>query len=219
MESSSFGKPLATEHRTCDHVVLTSPQASQVSSHNNTFTMTGCVAREMANWGRKQLNGPRVFASNSDMAVVSFFPVEMTVLVAQTQFLFLVLSLRQHLSYVNSRLTGRAATRGEIHALVEHHDGVVDVARVVNAAYSLPLLLSVTSVFIMLRQFSLQLLHSKLHFTACGLFPLDYTLIYSIVGASTTYLIILVQFQMSTRTPFDDSSQLFNTTDAFDGAS
>ncbi|KAJ9578955.1 hypothetical protein L9F63_024939, partial [Diploptera punctata] len=34
-----------------------------------------------------------------------------------------------------------------------------------------------------LELFSLQLLHRKVQFTACGFFPLDFTLLYSIVGA------------------------------------
>ncbi|XP_069698463.1 putative gustatory receptor 28a [Periplaneta americana] len=50
-----------------------------------------------------------------------------------------------------------------------------------------------------LRLFSLQLLHRKVQFTACGFFPLDFTLLYSIVGAVTTYLVILIQFQLSLR--------------------
>ncbi|KAJ9600499.1 hypothetical protein L9F63_009269 [Diploptera punctata] len=48
-----------------------------------------------------------------------------------------------------------------------------------------------------MQQFSLQLLHRKVQFTACGFFPLDFTLLYSIVGAVTTYLVILIQFQLS----------------------
>ncbi|XP_076756397.1 gustatory receptor for sugar taste 43a [Xylocopa sonorina] len=43
--------------------------------------------------------------------------------------------------------------------------------------------------------FSLQLLHRPLEFSACGLFPLDRTLITSIAGVVTTYLVILMQFQ------------------------
>ncbi|KAJ9591819.1 hypothetical protein L9F63_001636 [Diploptera punctata] len=48
-----------------------------------------------------------------------------------------------------------------------------------------------------LELFSMQLLHSKVRFTACGFFPLDFTLLYSIVGAVTTYLVILIQFQQT----------------------
>ncbi|KAJ9583545.1 hypothetical protein L9F63_022108 [Diploptera punctata] len=46
-----------------------------------------------------------------------------------------------------------------------------------------------------LEEFSLQLLQRKVQFTACGLFPLDFTLLCSIIGAVTTYLVILIQFQ------------------------
>nr|XP_014287606.1 putative gustatory receptor 28a isoform X2 [Halyomorpha halys] len=31
-------------------------------------------------------------------------------------------------------------------------------------------------------------------FTACGFFPLDYTLVHSMIAAATTYLVILIQF-------------------------
>ncbi|CAK9815994.1 Gustatory receptor for sugar taste 43a [Anthophora plagiata] len=51
--------------------------------------------------------------------------------------------------------------------------------------------------------FSLQLLHRPLEFTACGLFPLDRTLITSIAGAVTTYLVILIQFQNADETKGD----------------
>ncbi|XP_026673733.1 gustatory receptor for sugar taste 43a [Ceratina calcarata] len=43
--------------------------------------------------------------------------------------------------------------------------------------------------------FSLQLLHRPLEFSPCGLFDLDRTLITSMAGVVTTYLVILVQFQ------------------------
>ncbi|XP_031333654.1 putative gustatory receptor 28b isoform X2 [Photinus pyralis] len=46
---------------------------------------------------------------------------------------------------------------------------------------------------------SLQILHQNLHFTAAGFFTLDYTLIHSIVGAVTTYMIIIIQFDVNTK--------------------
>ncbi|KAH8289114.1 hypothetical protein KR054_000549 [Drosophila jambulina] len=49
----------------------------------------------------------------------------------------------------------------------------------------------------LITQFSLQLLHQRLHFSAAGFFNVDCTLLYTIVGATTTYLIILIQFHMS----------------------
>ncbi|XP_068140324.1 putative gustatory receptor 28a [Drosophila tropicalis] len=42
---------------------------------------------------------------------------------------------------------------------------------------------------------SLQLSHRRVRFTAAGLFPLDRTLYFTITGAATTYLIILIQFR------------------------
>ncbi|KPU73977.1 uncharacterized protein Dana_GF14022, isoform D [Drosophila ananassae] len=45
-----------------------------------------------------------------------------------------------------------------------------------------------------LQQFSMQLMHLKISFTAAGLFNIDRTLYFTISGALTTYLIILLQF-------------------------
>ncbi|XP_031626251.1 gustatory receptor for bitter taste 66a [Contarinia nasturtii] len=44
---------------------------------------------------------------------------------------------------------------------------------------------------------SLKLLNHKLNFTACGFFELDMTTIYAITGAITSYLIILIQFNVA----------------------
>ncbi|XP_033223109.1 gustatory receptor for sugar taste 43a-like [Belonocnema kinseyi] len=60
--------------------------------------------------------------------------------------------------------------------------------------------------------FSLQMLHRPLEFSACGLFIMDRTLVTSIAGAVTTYLVILIQFQSGD----DDDNQnvaLKNATD------
>ncbi|RZC37521.1 7tm 7 domain containing protein [Asbolus verrucosus] len=43
--------------------------------------------------------------------------------------------------------------------------------------------------------FSQQVSHRPLQFTACGLFPIDATLIFTIAGAAATYLLIMLQFQ------------------------
>ncbi|XP_049310814.1 putative gustatory receptor 2a [Bactrocera dorsalis] len=48
-----------------------------------------------------------------------------------------------------------------------------------------------------IEQFSLQLLHQKLAFSAAGFFDINCSLLYTIAGATTTYLIILIQFHMS----------------------
>ncbi|XP_029179078.1 gustatory receptor for sugar taste 43a-like [Nylanderia fulva] len=54
--------------------------------------------------------------------------------------------------------------------------------------------------------FSLQLLHRPLEFSACGLFTLNRTLVTSIAGAVTTYLVILMQFKQAddTKGSFDN---------------
>ncbi|XP_077300776.1 putative gustatory receptor 28b [Arctopsyche grandis] len=48
--------------------------------------------------------------------------------------------------------------------------------------------------------FSLQMLHQKVEFTACGFFPVDFSVLYMIIGAVTTYLVFLIQFEMASRT-------------------
>ncbi|XP_022192917.2 putative gustatory receptor 28a isoform X1 [Nilaparvata lugens] len=45
--------------------------------------------------------------------------------------------------------------------------------------------------------FSNQLSHEKVVFTACGFFNLDFTLINTVFGAVSTYMIILIQFQIT----------------------
>lgn len=45
-----------------------------------------------------------------------------------------------------------------------------------------------------LNRFALQLIHVKPKFTIFGMFNVDGTLLFTIAGASTTYLIILFQF-------------------------
>lgn len=50
-----------------------------------------------------------------------------------------------------------------------------------------------------MKSFTLQVLHRKniLHFNGLGLFRMDYTFIFSAVSAATSYLIVLLQFDMS----------------------
>ncbi|EAA43431.1 AGAP009256-PD [Anopheles gambiae str. PEST] len=45
--------------------------------------------------------------------------------------------------------------------------------------------------------FALQTLHQPIEFTACRMFTLDYTVLFSIAAAVTNYLIILIQFEMA----------------------
>lgn len=41
------------------------------------------------------------------------------------------------------------------------------------------------------------MVHQRISFSANGFFDIDFTLLFTIVGACTTYLVILVQFRMS----------------------
>nr|WKF45116.1 gustatory receptor 8 [Podabrus annulatus] len=49
---------------------------------------------------------------------------------------------------------------------------------------------------IQLSSFSLQLADYNVNFNACGVFPINETLIYTIVGTAATYLIIVIQFEL-----------------------
>ncbi|XP_023311733.1 putative gustatory receptor 28b [Anoplophora glabripennis] len=49
-----------------------------------------------------------------------------------------------------------------------------------------------------IQMYSLQLLHQKIRVSALGFFYIDYSLIYSVVGAVTTYLVIFIQFDQQT---------------------
>jgi gustatory receptor len=46
-----------------------------------------------------------------------------------------------------------------------------------------------------LQMFSIQLLSNKVEFSAGGFFPVNLSLVYGMVGAATTYIIILFQFK------------------------
>ncbi|XP_038106860.1 gustatory receptor for bitter taste 22e-like [Culex quinquefasciatus] len=48
-----------------------------------------------------------------------------------------------------------------------------------------------------IEMFLIQLLHHPLKFTACGMFSLDYTVIFSIITSTASYLIILMQFDLA----------------------
>nr|XP_018899658.1 PREDICTED: putative gustatory receptor 28b [Bemisia tabaci] len=50
-----------------------------------------------------------------------------------------------------------------------------------------------------LQLFSLQLIHEKVNFTACGFFPLDLSVLFNTISSVVTYLIILIQLQISTQ--------------------
>nr|CAD7457902.1 unnamed protein product [Timema tahoe] len=81
------------------------------------------------------------------------WPHEFTILLVKVQFLFLVLSLRQHLSHINSRLRDGVTERSDVVECTEYHAGVVDAARLVNSSYSFINLTAVTSSFILVTTF------------------------------------------------------------------
>ncbi|CAB3366917.1 Hypothetical predicted protein [Cloeon dipterum] len=62
-----------------------------------------------------------------------------------------------------------------------------------------------------LHLFSTQLLQRDIGFSVCGLFPLDFTLLYTVAGAVTTYLVILIQFQSVQPNPKNQNVTSSNT--------
>ncbi|RZC37525.1 7tm 7 domain containing protein [Asbolus verrucosus] len=46
-----------------------------------------------------------------------------------------------------------------------------------------------------LLMFSQQVMHSKFKFTLCGLFNIDASLLFNMIGSSTTFIVIMIQFQ------------------------
>ncbi|KAK4883535.1 hypothetical protein RN001_006854 [Aquatica leii] len=50
---------------------------------------------------------------------------------------------------------------------------------------------------IQLSCFSLQLANHNIEFNACGIFSINESLIYSIIGAASAYLVIVIQFELS----------------------
>lgn len=62
--------------------------------------------------------------------------------------------------------------------------------------------------YIVCNHLSLKLLNHHLSFTACGFFDLDMETIYAITGAITSYLIILIQFNLAGKKPEDGNSTI-----------
>lgn len=48
-----------------------------------------------------------------------------------------------------------------------------------------------------IREFSLQIIHEPIEISANGFFKIDFTLLGSMSAATVTYLVILIQFQLS----------------------
>nr|CAD7267679.1 unnamed protein product [Timema shepardi] len=172
-----------------------------------------------------------------DLTFAAMFVMDSTIYLAQIHFMFLVMSVREHLSYINRRLKYSVGRNYEVMVQVEHHAGIVNVARLLNEAYSVQVLTTVTSVFILVTTFAFILLQDFIHrgqnFEANETAHLvhglmrstkDALLLNEIVAASTMYLIIQIQFQLSSKiscvnTCDIDLEQcliLFNSTNSYD---
>ncbi|XP_046671601.1 putative gustatory receptor 28b isoform X1 [Homalodisca vitripennis] len=62
-----------------------------------------------------------------------------------------------------------------------------------------------------LLNFSLAILHTNFHFSAYGFFNVDYTLIFFVISRIVSYLVILIQFQVSSTT-LTSTGLMFNIT-------
>nr|CAD7575680.1 unnamed protein product [Timema californicum] len=69
---------------------------------------------------------------------------------ASIHFIFLVLMIRDHLNHINQRLGYPVVKWEEVVVWSQHRAGIVGVARLVNTAYSVQVLASVTSIFIVI---------------------------------------------------------------------
>lgn len=49
----------------------------------------------------------------------------------------------------------------------------------------------------LVREFSLQIIHEPISISANGFFTINFTLLGSMAAATVTYLVILIQFQLS----------------------
>ncbi|KAG5675397.1 hypothetical protein PVAND_005305 [Polypedilum vanderplanki] len=76
------------------------------------------------------------------------------------------------------------------------HDKLCDIAESFNDLYSIEMVTNITGSFIMIL-FGIFFETKIFHFNGLGLFKLDYTFIFSAVSAATSYLIVLLQFDMN----------------------
>ncbi|XP_055641805.1 gustatory receptor for bitter taste 66a [Toxorhynchites rutilus septentrionalis] len=69
-----------------------------------------------------------------------------------------------------------------------------------------------THFYQIVNHLSLKLLNHQLNFSACGFFDLDMTTLYAITGAITSYLIILIQFNLAALGKTGNSTEGLNVT-------
>jgi hypothetical protein len=58
-------------------------------------------------------------------------------------------------------------------------------------------LILITKLSFQIREFSLQLIHEPIEISANGFFSINFTLIGGMAASTVTYLVILIQFQLS----------------------
>ncbi|XP_001661741.3 gustatory receptor for bitter taste 66a [Aedes aegypti] len=71
-----------------------------------------------------------------------------------------------------------------------------------------------THFYQIVNHLSLKLLNHQLNFSACGFFDLDMTTLYAITGAITSYLIILIQFNLAALQKAGNATEAVNVTAA-----
>ncbi|XP_044257185.1 putative gustatory receptor 2a [Tribolium madens] len=77
---------------------------------------------------------------------------------------------------------------------------VLEYRRIKKLLYRIPISKTDSILIRNINLFSLQLAHQKLEFSACGFFLINGTLLHTIVGAVTVYLIMFIQFDIATAT-------------------
>ncbi|CAG2057299.1 unnamed protein product [Timema podura] len=113
----------------------------------------------------------------------------------------LVLMIREHLVYINHRLDGSVIKCVEVDILAEHRGGIFGVVRLVNAAYSVQVLSSFSYGGICQVKAAI---HKEL--TARQEVHWQFETRH-IIAALTTYLIILIQFQLSDQPAKEDQRE------------
>ncbi|PSN58335.1 hypothetical protein C0J52_11563 [Blattella germanica] len=141
--------------------------------------------------------------NDGNVRIIIYIPIMISISIVQLHFVNCVHLIRQYFQFLNLSLENVSCFRGKIYSQVIEfamsvHNTLCEIIELGNAIYSYALLQNTLLLFFN-ATFNLyfMLFHRKVNFTACGFFRLDYTLLYSISGALTTYLVILIQFHQS----------------------
>ncbi|XP_019877871.2 putative gustatory receptor 28b [Aethina tumida] len=146
-------------------------------------------------------NGARLLNWAFGLQILASVSVTLADILFQSYYLYHILF--QKVPYVTALMILRPVT-WLIDESIQTYLLVIACANLCDSANSTPVLLHHFRNLINdielenhIQMYSLQMLHQKIKFTALGFFAIDYTLIYSIIGVVTTYLVIFIQFDQS----------------------